>query len=71
MSKSKAKTAEAHDELLLNQKQDRQTVVNSAPMSANGRAHFQKSVLRNGDNRTADGAPTAAGVHNPGFKGQK
>lgn len=69
MSKSK-KTAEAH-ELLLQEKQARKTVVNSAPMSANGRAHFHKSFLRNGDNRTADGAPTAAGVHNPGFKGQK
>jgi hypothetical protein len=42
---------------------------NSAPVSAHGKTAFQKSYLRAGDNRTADGAPAEAGVSPNGFKG--
>lgn len=73
-----AKTAEQRrvarnaSPLLLNNLQPQgDSPKNSAPVSAHGRKAFTKSYERDGDNRTADGAPTEAGVSPNGFKGGK
>jgi hypothetical protein len=56
-------------EKLLNQTQPiGESPKNSAPVSAHGRKAFTKSYERDGDNRTADGAPAEAGVSPNGFK---
>jgi hypothetical protein len=72
-----AKTAEQrrvarNQHRLLNQTQERQTTpVNTAPVSAHGKAAFRKSYERDGSNLTKDGAPAEAGKSPNGFKGGK